>query len=385
MCVKLGWVTLACLMLSNVVLADDYLFGDLGGLRESLTDKGVTVESVLTVDSLSNVSGGLEKGSAILGNFDLAAEIDLEKVGLWSNGKVFLYGIANFGDEMTALVGDYQATDNIEAYGTAKLYEAWYEHEISDSVSILAGLHDYNSEFYALEHAAGLLNSSFGLGVEASQAGPSIFPSTSLAGRVRIAPTETSYILLAAYDGLPGSAYDQVGTQISLSSSDGIFYAGEVGLLGTEEDYYKLGLGGWYHTVEFVDYTDAARDQNYGAYLIGETDLGEKLGAFAQVGWARQDRNQVGNYYGGGLTYSGLLPSRADDLLSLGFAMARNSSDFRDAFAAEAQETAYELNYRIQATPFLAVTPDIQFVHNPGMDASVHDAVQVGFRLELAL
>lgn len=155
--------------------AQDNLLGDWAGLKTSLENNGITAESVIAVDTLSNVSGGIDEGSATLGNFDLMFTVDTEKAGLWKKGTFFFYGLGNFGDSISELVGDLQVTSNIEAYGTFKLYEAWYEHSLTDSLTFLFGLHDYNSEFYALEHSAGLINSSFGIGVDTAQVGHQFF------------------------------------------------------------------------------------------------------------------------------------------------------------------------------------------------------------------
>lgn len=98
----------------------DAAFGSWGGLKDTLSEKGVQTEAVLTLDNFSNVSGGVELETATLGNFDLVMEIDTEKAKLWNGGTIFLYGLGNFGDPLSSYVGDFQATDNIEAYGTAK-------------------------------------------------------------------------------------------------------------------------------------------------------------------------------------------------------------------------------------------------------------------------
>ncbi|MCB0317400.1 MAG: carbohydrate porin [Bdellovibrionales bacterium] len=351
--------------------SEEHFFGDWGGLQSYFEKNGITSEAVLTIDSMSNVSGGSEKNSATLGNFDLAFAIDTEKLGLWKNGTFFFYGLANFGDSISEHIGDLQGVDNIEAYGTAKLYEAWYEHNITEKLSFLFGLHDYNSEFYALEHSSGLINSSFGIGVDSSQAGPSIFPTTALGGRIKLAPSDQFYLLLATYDGLPGSANDQSGTQISWDSDEGFFHAAELGILGEEDSYYKLALGGWWHTLKFSDYSENARDENYGVYSIAEKSFNESIGAFLQLGWADENRNQVVHYYGTGLTYLGLLPNRPDDLLSFGVAIAEISDEFRKSFSTKSTETVFEINYRIEATPYLAITPDLQFVLNPGADPAL--------------
>ena len=130
------------------------LFGDALGAHTALADRGIELESILTVDYVAGVDGGVETDDTLLGNYDFTATVDTEKFGLWNNGTVFLYLLGNFnsGTLPTEIVGDLQASDNIETDEAIKLYEAWYEHSFADdSLGVLVGLHDYNSEFYALD------------------------------------------------------------------------------------------------------------------------------------------------------------------------------------------------------------------------------------------
>lgn len=192
-------------------------------------------------------------------------------------------------------------------------------------------------------------------------------------------------MLLAAYDGIPGSPSDQVGTQVSFDSNDGIFYASEIGLVGSEDHYFKVGLGAWYHTTDYTDYQEQDRTSNFGGYFIAEKNITEKFGTFLQFGMTDEDKNQLENYLGLGFSYSGPFASRADDLLSFGIAHARNGSKFKDLNGVDSHETAFELNYRLQAAPFLAITPDVQYIVNPGTDKAIKDAVVIGFRTEVSL
>jgi porin len=147
-------------------------------LAGSDVSEWLTTEAALTLETYSVLDGGLKRETGLLGNLDLTAEIDTGKAGLWENGRFFFYVLGNFGDNPSEAVGDIQATSNIEAPETLKLYEAWYEHFFfGEQFTLLGGLHDYNSEFDALEYASLFLNSSFGISPDISQVGPSIFPA----------------------------------------------------------------------------------------------------------------------------------------------------------------------------------------------------------------
>ena len=212
-----------------------WLLGDWGGKRSALAEKGIDIEAVATVDVLGVVSGGIEQGVESPANFDLAVQIDTGKAGWWNNGTLRLYLLGNTGGDTTNLLGALQVASNIEAPDTVKLYEAWYEHKfVDDKLSVLAGLHDLNSEFYVSDLGGVFLNSSFGNGQEIGQIAPSIFPTTAMAVRVKVSPTETTYVMGAVYDGVPGDPTDPYGTHVDFNDHDGVLAIGEAGLTGAE-------------------------------------------------------------------------------------------------------------------------------------------------------
>jgi porin len=365
--------------------------------REALSDKGVELEAVFTVDTLGNAfGGGLKRGARSVFNVDLTTAVDTEKAGLWQNGRAFLYVLGNFGSSPSAIIGDAQVATNIDAPTAFKVYEAWYEHAFFDGAfTLLGGLHDYNSEFNSLEYAGTLIHPSFGVTPEVAQVGPSIFPTTSLAVRALVQPIEQLYMMFALYDGVPGDPDNPRGTHVILKRSDGLFYASEVGVVSAEDavgDYYKLGVGGWIHTTDFEDFEGRERSRNQGLYLIGEKQLfaeadGEQgLGAFLQFGFADGGRNEFNRYYGGGLTYQGIIPSRDADVLSLGYASVHHGDAFLESTDdALRWETAFELTYRAEITSWLTLQPDVQYIVNPGAAKGVSDAKVIGLRVEVAL
>jgi porin len=282
-------------------------------------------EAVLTLEYGKVSSGGLRSDSAWLGNVDLTLEADL------GDGTAFIYVLGNdgHGGPPSALIGDIQATSNIEAPDTWKLYEAWYEHDFG-SWSALAGLHDYNGEFDVLEYGQLFTNSSFGIGPDISQVGPSIFPTTALGLRLRVEPCPVSYLQAAVYDGSPGDPDNVNRTQVILGEGDGQFYALEMGISNDAERYYKLALGAWHRS---------ASDET-GGYLLAESATWEGgPGVFFRLGSGRDRGQQVGAYWGAGFNWTGLIPTRPDDTFGLAVGHARFGDQFRDANA----ETAIEL------------------------------------------
>lgn len=396
-------------LLLFVVFTPRFATGEYGeslsamlGLDSALNDRGIAIEAVLTSDFLYNARGGLRRDGTILGNFDLTFELDTAKAGGWKGGTFFVYGLGNWnsGGFISDITGDLQVTSNIEASQAVRLYEAWYEHRFAaDRFSVLLGLHDFNSEFDATEYGSMFINSSFGVSADIAQTAPSIFPTTALALRVRVQPTEDSYLLAAVYDGKPGDPYDSRRTTIKLTKDDGIFAALETGLAHGEAgraDYYKLGVGGWLQTAEVENFDGEFYDRNFGIYLIGEKTLftecdgAQGLGAFVQFGYADEDRNRLAYYWGAGLRYVGLIPGRDRDEAGVAVASAWNGADFVGysrrvaSTPVERTETVIEAAYRAEVLPGVILQPDLQYIINPSMDPELDNALQLGIRLEMS-
>ena len=92
------------------------------------SNKGMVFEGAYTLDLASNLKGGVDQGSAYLGNIDLTFTFDTEKLGFWKNGRFFVYLLNNHGNSLSDLIGDFQVANNIEANSNSRLYEFWYEH-----------------------------------------------------------------------------------------------------------------------------------------------------------------------------------------------------------------------------------------------------------------
>lgn len=357
-----------------------WLLGDWAGRRESLAEKGVEFEMVLTLEGVQNVRGGIARSSRGLMNLDLIMDARGEALGLSDRGDLHVYLLGNAGGTPTEMIGDLQTTSNIEAPNTFKVYELWWrQRHAGGSIAWLAGLHDYNAIFNVLDSAAIFTNSSFGIMPEIAQVPPSIFPTTSLAVVASLLPSEWCYLHAGLYDGIPGDPGDDKGTHVILGSDDGVFYALEGGLQD-EETGRKLALGGWYRSTHFVDdFSGASHESNEGYYLIGETTLSDQWAGFFQLGQADKNRNQVGAYAGAGVTYASLLCE--DDTFGVAVAYARSTDAYQAAVpGADGYETAFECTYEFHPAPWLTLQPDLQYIQNPGMDPALEDTLMLSLR-----
>lgn len=222
--------------------------------------------------------------------------------------------------------------------------------------------------------------------------GRSAFRISSLAVRLAARPATGVFLRLAATDG-PINPAEPASSATLFDKGHGFFLIGEAGYDGTEaEDEWGLGrfaIGAWGYTTKFDELRSLAEDEperargNFGFYALGEqplyTEAGDDeqgLAVFARGGYAVPRFNVFGAYVAAGLAYAGLVPSRDRDHLGVGAATAFLGDDVKALARAFEEpvgsaETVVEIVYTIAVAPWLAITPDLQYVINPGADPAV--------------
>ena len=88
-----------------------------------------------------------------------------------------------------------------------------------------------------------------------------------------------------------------------------------------------------------------------------------------------------------GCNFRGVIASRPNDTLGLGFSYVRLSSDLRDEsgrrFRAH-HEAICELTYNAALSNNVSIQPDLQVILNPGANKPAATAVVSGLRLNIA-
>lgn len=384
------------------------LTGDWGGARSAWSARGVTAEIVLKADILSNLSGGIRRGTKYMDNWDFKLRVDADKLWGWNNTTGYLQVISNHGGKLNAThVGSFMGVDNIEVgTNTTKLFHAWLEKSFLDEkFSILAGLYPVDSEFYVTDATAVFIHPTGGMAAEVAQTGrngPSIFPTSSLGVRAKWRPGPKFEFLAAVLDGVPGNPNDPHGTHIRFDRGDGALAIFEGALRpaqGKPEAISKYAAGYWRYTPRFDDLAETdgfgnpLRRVNRGAYLLAEQtvyrekdDPAQGLALFFRYGVASGDVNTLDYSYSLGLHYKGLLPGRDEDEFGIALTRGHAGDKARQAAAPplKANETALEITYRARVTPWLAIQPTLQRISNPGHDPALRNALVAGARFEIS-
>ena len=385
---------------------EDTLTGDWGGLRQAWYAKGVDIGVLHKSDVLSNVSGGLKRGTAWLGHTEIRATFDLDKLLGFSEATANFVYQSDLGSKFnTHYVGAFMGVDNIEVgTNTAQFYEAWLQKNFLDGhVSVLAGLYPVDTEFYVHETSGIFIQPPYGMANEIAQTGvngPPVFPLGALAVRLKLtSPNEHFYMQAAITDGVPGDPDDPRGTHIKLGNGDGTFSIVEIGYtpraeaISTEQvgSFNKTAIGFWGYSNQFdaIDGSDS-RHRSHGVYVIAERSLfagsaqpSQGLAGFVRFGRSTEKVNQIDWSGSLGLRYHGLISGRDDDVAGVAVTVNHNGKNYRQANNAEHQEVNYEATYRVQLKPYFAIQPSLQYITNPSMDKGIKNVTVLGLRTEI--
>lgn len=348
------------------------------------------------VDAMSTVSGGSDRAVRVLDNLDIMMDADLDALIGWQGAQFHAHILNNLGAMPNDSAGTLQGVDNMEVPSQRlRLFEAWLEQRLTDGVSVRMGLYDVNSEFYSNESAGLLIAPAFGIGSEMAATGPngpSIFPSTALAARLR-ADFGTGYVQAAVINAKAGVIGDPGG--VDFSFEHGVLAVAEGGLIG-KDGQAKVGIGAWTYSdrqddIRLTDIAgDPLRKTSHGAYAVAEYPLTPMQGpqavrAFVRAGFADGATTPYSGGWQTGLLVNEVIPGREDSQLSFGIAKGilngRYRANLADAGIRPAHsETQIELTYSDRLFGLVTVQPDLQYIVSPGGDRDARDAVVLGLR-----
>lgn len=330
------------------------------------SDGFITFEATYVGDIINNLSGGIQTGSTYLGMANIGMAIDIEKAGIWKGGFVFI-GAANTNGSSPSseMLGDLQVVSNIEAGEHTYIQELWFKQSM-ENLELTLGLQDLNVEFANSEHGALFLNSSFGiLPIISTNIPAPIFPLTALGVTAKWKVSDQISWLNAVYDGAP-TDFDSnpYNTKWEFKSGDGLLAITEFQFntqYNSLPNTYKVGLFSHNHLLE-RNLPDSLNHVINGIY--GHIDQmlwvngNQTVGYFLQLGFSPSQNSENISYFGGGLTYSGLLRKGGEDTLGLAIANANFRGD-------QKSETTLELSYCFPLISNIFVQPDVQYVFNP--------------------
>lgn len=387
----------------------------LGLLPNPYESKGIKFTLTYVGEALSNVSGGLKRGTIYEGRLNAAMDLDLQKTAGWRGLSFHTNVFQIHGRGLSReYVGNLMLVSSIEALSTTRLYEAWFEQKFAnDKWSVRAGQLAADTEFITSKYSDVFINSTYGwpaiTGINLPSGGPSP-PLAAVGARLKGEINDNITILAAIFNGDPaGPGPDDPQSRnrygVNFRVNDPPLMLGEIQYFYNQQKNAKglpgtMKFGGWYHAGLFNDQRFAANGlsqadpaaaptpaqlrSNYGLYSVFEQQLvrfsgkddARGIGVFARVSGSPSDRNLIDFYADGGLNIKGLSASRPHDKIGLGFAHARISDAARALdrdFQVLAQssrpirdhETIFALSYLAEIRTGWTVHPTLQHVIHP--------------------
>jgi porin len=375
-----------------------YLFGDWGGARTNLAEKGITFDIFYITDLQANPSGGLQQAQAGWERTRGTVDIDFDKMLQWQGLSFHATGLWQGGVNLGGKIGTIANPTSLVSAHTTRLDSFWLQQLFFDNrlrvrVGQLAGLDFYGNSDFGANFLIEPLGYAFGnLFANVYE---SFNPAGTPGAEIRVAPTKHFYLQSAVMAGNRNPyQQDPTGTHFQISDNpDFLFEAGYLTASKTYPGDYRFG--GVYNGGKF---SNPAGQQSSGNYLIYgiatqalyRPDAGLTRGIDASIGfdYSPGDVTRQNLQVTGEAVIHAPFASRQKDTLNFGFVYSKISDPFAQYTAllggpALGAEKAFEVNYGLQIRPYLLFQPTFQYYVRPGANAAIPNAPVLGFRTKV--
>ncbi|ENZ7914688.1 carbohydrate porin [Klebsiella aerogenes] len=405
-----------------------WMLGDWGGLRSDLEQDGVSFQAGYTMESASNLAGGYHTSTTARysDQWAFGVNLDLEKLLNWQDAEFQMTITDRNGQNLSDQIADPRTgmlSSVQEVYGrgqTWRLTQFWLRKGLfGDVLDLKAGRVTVGEDFDNFDSK--FQNLAFGSGQAGNWRGDHWYnwPVSQWGGRVRLNITPEVFMQVGFYNQNPYNYDRGDGFRLEFSPTEGNLVPVELGWqpkLGSDKlpGNYRLGYyyssvndnvyGSW-HNGGFNDTAHA-----YGGYILaqqqltaqgGSTDRGITLTLQAVMNDHKTSKTD--NYQSIAVTWKGPFDARPQDEIGVGAARIHVNSAYtrmlhqENAFNGETdynsptylpvQEGAeynYEVYYNVQATDWLQIRPNLQYVSAPGAVSEVDDAFIGGISANIA-
>jgi porin len=383
------------------------LSGDWYGLRSDLAQHGINFDVRLSQYYQGVTSGGVNTNGAYGGKFDYYLNVDGSKIGLWQGLSMTMHAETQFGNSILGDAGAFAFPNTSMLYplpnyrGTA-ITGLLVKQALSKNLVMAVGkINAVDLWTMVYPHTGGGIDGFQNINMIAAAlpwlrwvnlsvmgAGPLVLTddgqirggllvfdtqnSTTTSGFNDLFDNGTAILGLWRFffevDDKPGSLLFVGGRSSrdyrSLDKTDWAIIPGE-GLVGKEKD-------------------DAWSTAVYYDQIFWQAPDNDKKNLRLFTGWSISDGNPSFGKWGGFASVEGwgLVPNREKDRMGVGAFYNQLSSDFKDLTSTVGIELrniwGSELYYNAEITPWMHVTPNLQFVSNQNQSDST--AIILGLR-----
>jgi porin len=374
------------------------------GPRADLAARGVSFVGHYYGEAAANDKGYSGSGWAIAQQLDLFATIDLAKLGAPLPGIVRIGVSQRVGRDLSHdKTGAYFQNQAFVGQGQDfRLDEISYERFfLGKAVSLKGGFYSMGNDFAGLPSTCNYTSNAmcghplsllYGSGWVDS-------PTGQWGGRIKLTARSGLYAETGAYEVNPHRKQKDNGNDLGTDTATGVIIPFEAGYVRgkTPADYagtYKVGL--YYDDSHVADVAipSKKRQGRGGGYVQAtqqvwkpEPNTARGVSVFGVATLNDADTGLFRTYYEAGASWRGPLAVRPDDIISLGWAQANINPRLRRVQQeagkpAQTDEQIAELNYTVQATPWLVVRPGVQYVVRPSGYETRPDTAVVTLHLQ---
>ena len=387
--------------------------GDWNGWRGWLDTKGVSLRSHYIAEIAGNPSGGLAQGTAYAHQVDAGADLDLATLVGLQGGSLHVTVTERTGYSLSqSFIGNIISVQEIFGSGqNVRLAELAYRQSMLEGrLESRVGWVHASDDFASSPLYCYFQNNGFcGQVATVINSGFTIFPTGSWGGRLKARPVDDVYVMSGVYEVNPTLSLPPNGFKLGTSGATGVIVPTEIGWqpkVGSGQLPGSYRLGGYYDTSE-APYLgsppggpQSTVTGRWGLWLQGDQmlyrpagDSVRHLSAFAVFGYAGPATALLSTYWQLGLVKKGTFTDRDHDSIGL----AVNSSWLSSALVAaqnaanalvpgstpvQSAETTIEANYRFQASPWLSLMPNLQYVIRPNGLAGIPNAFVLGLQIK---
>lgn len=417
LCTTLGWGTIE----AQGFDASNYITGDWGGERATLSDHGLDLKLGYFSEGAHNLSGGERKATGYADQIFLGVYLDLNKLVSWQ-GALFKVEVTDRnGNLLNNKAGMPFLLQTQQIYGrgdVVRLTQFSLTQNLFDNhLSIKAGRIYPDADFFAMSCA--FQNLSFCSGGSSNYINNGWYgdPLSAVGAVIAATPDKHWYFKVGAYDTNPNTlSLDQ---KLRINTPGGPSNTLLVGEVEYKADYGG-GIDGDYVIGAVRNNSSHPEIVNEAGFPTGLTNApvaikdpensffvnleqqvfrnasGGGLRLFASFIGADQEISSVAQVLAVGGFINGPFVSRPHDRVGLAFGRNAASSDLTAAqrlydallpggtspIGVQRYEYPVELNYNVALISGVQVMPSIQYVRHPdGLD--VHDATVVGLQFSL--
>ncbi|MBF8263006.1 MAG: carbohydrate-selective porin, OprB family [Parachlamydiales bacterium] len=409
---KLIALLLLMILGPGIAMGGPFLTGNWNGARQRAHDAGIDFFGSYATDFAANPIGGQSQGWTCPGSFDAAVSFNLEKISRIGGCSLYNSISWRYGNSLSSEYIDnefpVQQVYGGQTFHLAELYlqESLFDQSLTIKLGRLCGGNDFLASPIYLRYVTDAININ-----PISIVYNAFFSTYPFATWGAYLDFQIgSYLFkFGAYNTNVSIWKNKFhGANFTFDSQQGLFLITEWAYLFKSlhglKGHYKIG--GYTITGQNDHRTNGSVPSNYGMYFLFDqmfyvhdlrTDQGlTGWGAFL---YAPADRNEFPFFFALGLVDEGLIQSRPHDALCLAVAYGHYSSQLNNSevlhlrqklfgpldLRSKGAETQIELNYWLQATPWFALTPVVQYIINPKGYGTIKNAFVTGIQIELDL